>query len=325
MRSSLPYVSIGLPVCNGERFLTETLDSLLAQTFESFELIISDNASTDRTQEICKDYAVKDRRIRYYRNDQNLGAASNFNRVFELSTGKYFKWAAHDDLCAPEYLERCVEVLDRRPLVVVCHPKTIYIDENGEKYLYGNIKDYDDYLDFRSSRPHERFHDYLFRPADRWNAIFGVMRASELKKTPLIGSYVLSDQVLLGELTLRGEIYRVPKPLFFRRDYLHLPTAMMKTRSDKVYAVWFDPANREKLVLPKKLRAFFEYLRAIRRVRLNWYEQTWCYLYMMKWGCEHLLWENGKRVYRFLKSFDRQKRLVKRLIGKGEGQLRWQS
>jgi len=320
MISSLPYVSIGLPVYNGERFLTETLDSLLAQTFENFELVISDNASTDRTQEICEDYAAKDRRIRYYRNDQNLGAARNYNRVFELSTGKYFKWAAHDDLCAPQYLERCVEVLDRKPSVVVCPPKPIYIDENGEKYLYQNIKDYDDYLDFNSPRPHKRFHDYLFRPADRWNAIFGVIQASELKKTPLIGSYVLSDQVLLGELALRGEIYRVPEPLFFRRDNLHLQTAMMKTHSAKVYAVWFDPANRERSVLPTKLKAFFEYLCAIRRVRMSWHERTWCYLYTMKWGYKHLLWENCNRAYRLLKSFDKQKRLVKRLIGKGEGQ-----
>ena len=317
MSKDKPRVSIGLPVFNGENYLAEALDSLLAQTYSDFELLISDNASTDGTQEICRTYAARDRRIRFFRNKINLGAAKNFNRTFELSSGEYFKWAAHDDLCAPEYLERCVEVLDRKPSVSVCHTETIYIDENGEEYLYQNIKDYDDCLDFRLSKPHKRFHDYLFRSADRWNAVFGVIRASVLKKTPLIGSYVLSDQVLLGELTLRGEMYRVPERLFFRRD-IHLPLAMRKTRRDKVYAVWFDPANREKLVLPRELKAFFEYLRAIRRVRLSWNEQAWCYLYMMKWGCKHLLWKNAKRGYRLLKSFDKQKRFVKRLIRKGE-------
>ncbi len=145
MRNSLPYVSIGLPVYDGERFLAETLDSLLAQTFEDLELIISDNASTDRTQEICKDYLAKDRRIRYYRNDQNLGAARNYNRVFELSTGKYFKWAAHDDLCASALTERCVEVLDSEPSAVMCYARTIIIDEHGK-----HQKDFDDFLDLRS-------------------------------------------------------------------------------------------------------------------------------------------------------------------------------
>src|SRR5688572_10868700 len=98
-----PRVSIGLPVYNGENYLAEAIDSILAQTFEDFELIISDNASTDRTQEICEAYAAKDGRIRYYRSEVNKGSAWNFNRVFELARGEYFKWAAHDDYIAPEY------------------------------------------------------------------------------------------------------------------------------------------------------------------------------------------------------------------------------
>ena len=107
----MPRVSIGIPVYNGGRFIKEAIDSILAQTFEDFELILSDNASTDETEEICKEYATLDRRIRYYRNEENLGAAKNYNRVFELSNGEYFKWASHDDLCAPEYLERCIAAL----------------------------------------------------------------------------------------------------------------------------------------------------------------------------------------------------------------------
>ena len=132
MLSNKPCVSIGLPVYNGEKFLKETLDSILAQTFEDFELIISDNASTDRTEEICKEYAAKDRRIRYYRNKENLGAGWNNNRVFELCTGEYFKWNAHDDVCAPEFLERCIKVLVQDPTVVLCYPKVTVIDEQGK-------------------------------------------------------------------------------------------------------------------------------------------------------------------------------------------------
>ncbi|MBS0016773.1 MAG: glycosyltransferase family 2 protein, partial [Arthrospira sp. SH-MAG29] len=126
-----PRVSIGLPVYNGENFIQETLDCLLSQTFDDFELIICDNASTDRTEEICRDYAARDKRIRYYRHPENLGAAKNYNRTFELSTAEYFKWAAHDDLYAPEFLERCVEALDTHPSTVLCYPQEYWIDEQG--------------------------------------------------------------------------------------------------------------------------------------------------------------------------------------------------
>jgi glycosyltransferase involved in cell wall biosynthesis len=313
MSSNSPCVSIGLPVFNGGKYLAETLESILRQTFSDFTLIISDNASADDTEEICCKYATRDCRIDYSRNTTNLGAAKNFNKVFELSSGRYFKWAAHDDLYAPEYLERCVEVLDTRSSVVICHTKAIYINEDDEEY-----RDWDDLLDFRSPDAHKRFHDYISLPIPRWNAIFGLIRASELKKTPLIGSYVLSDQVLLGELTLRGEVYRVPAPLFFRRDHPSLPAAMSKTRSTRIYAIWFDPANKNKYISPKYLKAFFEYLRAIRRVRLSGYQKTRCYLFMMKWGYKYLLLNNVNRAFRLLKSFEKQKLLIKRLILKEE-------
>jgi glycosyltransferase involved in cell wall biosynthesis len=288
MVNKKPRVSIGLPVFNGESFLAQTLDSILAQTYSDFELIISDNASTDKTEEICQAYATRDHRIRYFRNATNLGAAKNYNRVFELSSGEYFKWAAHDDLCAPEYLERCVEVLDRGPAVAACHPRTRIIDEHG-----GHLEDYGEYHNLRSPWPHERFRDYLFRPAFMWNAIFGVIRASELKKTPLIGNYASSDRVLLGELVLRGEISQVPEYLFLRRDHPRMSWRVNPTH--RAFSVWFDPANRGRILLPATWKHFFEYLRAIRRVRPNWYEQTWCYLYMMKWLGKHLAWPVQRR------------------------------
>src|SRR5262245_31410059 len=116
-----PRVSIGVPVYNGERYLRECIDSILGQTFRDFELILSDNASTDATRTICEAYATRDPRVRYYRNEQNLGACRNFNRCVELARGDYFLWAAHDDAIAPEYLARCVEALDRDPSVVLSH------------------------------------------------------------------------------------------------------------------------------------------------------------------------------------------------------------
>ncbi|UCG57947.1 MAG: glycosyltransferase family 2 protein [Phycisphaerales bacterium] len=281
MTNPKPSVSIGMPVFNGANYITEALDSLLAQTYTDFEIIISDNASTDGTEEICRAYARKDRRIRYLRNKTNLGAVKNYNRVFALSSGEYFKWAAHDDMCAPEYLERCVDVLSQHPSVTICHPKTVIVDESGERM--GN---WEDDLDFRSTKAHERFHDYLFRRARLWNAIFGVIRASELRKTPLFGNYLGCDKVLLGELVLLGEVHQLPDRLFLRRRHPQQWWRVRPGRKEKT--IWLDPANEGNIQLPTCWKHFVEYLSAIRRAQLDWKEQSWCHLYMMKWLCKEL-------------------------------------
>src|SRR5713101_1663534 len=130
LRRGRSRVSIGVPVYNGERYLGAALDSLLTQTYEDFELVICDNASTDRSGEIAQSYAAKDKRVRYARNQKNLGAARNYRRTFELSSGAYFRWAPADDLSGPELLARCVEILDREPSVVLVNPKTSFIDEH---------------------------------------------------------------------------------------------------------------------------------------------------------------------------------------------------
>jgi glycosyltransferase involved in cell wall biosynthesis len=269
MSDNKPCVSIGLPVFNGENYLTEALDSIVVQTYSDFELIISDNASTDRTEEICRAYAAKDERIRYLRNETNLGAAKNFNRVFELTSGEYFKWAAHDDLCAPEYLERCVEILDREPDIVLCYPKTSIVNEHGEL-----VENYFDGFNLRSLKPHERFRDFFHAPG-LCNPIFGLIRASVLKRTPLIGSYAASDRVLLGELALLGQLHEVPEYLFFRRG--HPQRSMAANVTDSQIAVWFDPAIRRRVLLPR-WRRFFEYLKAIKRAPLSWSERARCYM-----------------------------------------------
>jgi glycosyltransferase involved in cell wall biosynthesis len=269
MSEDKPRVSVGLPVFNGEDYLAEALDSILAQIYSDFELIISDNASTDRTQEICRAYAAKDPRIRYYRNEQNLGAAKNYNRVFDLSSGEYFKWVAHDDLCAPEFLERCIEVLDHEPTVVLCYPRTDLIDARGE--IQGK---YADGLNLRSPKPHERFRQF-FDTQGLCHAVCGVIRASVLKKTPLIGDYVASDRVLLGELVLHGEFCELPEYFFYRRIHPQISTKANVTENE--ISAWFDPRKGNKVLLPR-WRRFFEYLRVIKRAPLSWSERVRCYV-----------------------------------------------
>ena len=270
----MPFVSIGFPVYNGDNFLEESFTSILHQTYEDFELIISDNASTDRTQEICKEYALKDNRIKYFRNNENLGAAWNFNRVFELSSGKYFKWSAHDDICAPEHLFKCVDVLDHDNSVLLAYPKAKIIGEDGkflENYRYNSLPN------VSSLKPHERFWDNIM--INRWCLhVFGLTRSHVLKKTPLIGNYSGSDRVLLSELSLHGRFYEIDEYLFTLRK--RGPGRMFPDRRSRM--AWFDPANKNHTVFPE-WRVLFEFCNAIRRTPLSHNENLNCYLITARW------------------------------------------
>jgi glycosyltransferase involved in cell wall biosynthesis len=125
-----PRVSIGLPVYNGEKYLAQAIQSALGQTYTDFELIISDNASTDGTQAICEQFAARDQRIQYHRLSENKGAALNFNHVFSLAKGEYFCWLAHDDKLAPDFLQEFVQVLESHPDTVLTYSNVLIIDEN---------------------------------------------------------------------------------------------------------------------------------------------------------------------------------------------------
>ena len=229
-------MSIGLPVYNGERFLEEALDSLLTQTYTDFELIISDNASTDGTEEICRRYAAKDQRIRYNRNANNIGIGRNFNHVFELSTGFYFKWASADDLCKPEHLARCLDVLEHDDNVVLAYPKTRFIDENG-KILDINDADWN----LRSETVYERL-GHAIR-ADYWvNPHYGLMRARALAGTRLMPTYPGGDYRLLAELTLKGKFVEIPEYLFFRR--IHSAASSQNTRNLSWELEYYTGENR---------------------------------------------------------------------------------
>lgn len=283
MNYNKPRVSIGMPVYNGEAFLKEAIDSILAQTFEDFELIISDNASTDGTQEICEAYAAADRRIRYYRNERNIGGARNFNRVFELATGEYFKWAAHDDICAPEFLKRCVDVLEQNPSVVLCYAKIKHVDEHGI-VLDENL---DEIIQIDSAEPQVRFHNLInksFTKVHRGQQLYGVVRASTLAITPLLGSYSGSDLVLLARLALLSQFHEIPEYLFFNRN--HRQRASQALSSPYLLTTWFDPTKEGKLVFPK-WRIFFEYLHSVNHVPLSLHERIHCYIHLGNWLSKH--------------------------------------
>lgn len=284
--TTTPRVTIGLPVYNGQNYLIETLESLLAQTYADFELVITDNASTDRTEAICREYAGRDERIRYYRNDENIGAAANYNRAFELGRGEYFKWAAHDDLLAPAYLERCVEVLDNSPDVVLAYTQAKAIDSKGNV-----VKVYPGKKHFNSPDPRQRFYEFVLDPSPVV-AVFGLMRREVLGRTRLIGKYAGSDRPLLSELSLLGKFYEVPEHLFFYR--FHEEQSWGGNKSPQAQQAWYDPRRAGKITFPQ-WRLLREHVRSIERSPVGFKERISCYLYMGYWMAK-----NRKRLGRNL-------------------------
>ncbi len=270
----LPYISIGLPVRDGENYLPGTLDSILSQTFDDFELIISDNASTDRTEEICRELAAKDSRIRYYRNPQNIGAAPNYNRTFELARGRYFKWAAHDDLLAPDYLAKCIEALEQAPEAIVCQTAVARIDDAGELITRLEICDSQSVADRPSKRLAEKLKSYYHYD------FFGVIRRDALIGTPLHGPYHHSDIALVGILALRGPTITVPEYAFYDRKHTARYSRSVNPRE---HAKWHTGSNAKPVFLPA-WRVFRDVLGHVRSDVEDPAERLRCYMILLRYG-----------------------------------------
>jgi glycosyltransferase involved in cell wall biosynthesis len=275
----MPRVSIGVPVYNGARFLSEALESLVAQTYRDLEIIICDNASTDGTEEICRAVAARDQRVRYIRNEKNVGAGKNYNRTFELATGEYFKWAAHDDVCAPLFVERCVDILAQRPDVVIAYPRMVDIDDQGKVLPPRNISHIPRSERGSASIPWMRFRD-IIRVDYTVEEIFGVIRSDVLRKTPLILSYTDSDRTLLAELGLHGKLFEVPDVLFFHRLHPAMSTQQFTGWTERT--AWFDPLKAGRRVFPH-WRQLLEYVKAIMRVSLGPVDRFLCLGLMAQW------------------------------------------
>ena len=284
-----PRVSIGLPIFNAVRYLEQSLDSIRSQTYRNFELIISDNASTDASEEICRRQAAEDPRIRYHRNPRNQGATFNFRQVVKLSSGEYFLWAAHDDMFAPEYVERCVALLERNPEVVLCYSKSVEIDEQGQP-----LERREQALAADAADPHERFRQ-LIRMDHNCETMFGVMRAGVLKRTSIHGDFPDSDRCMLAEVALYGRFHELPEHLFFHRKHAQQMTRQFPSRQERMAQL--NPDRRFLMVFPY-FRQFKEYIRAIRRAPLGWRERALCYFQMLRW-----LRDNAPRLVRDLRYF----------------------
>jgi glycosyltransferase involved in cell wall biosynthesis len=210
--TSPPLVSIGLPVYNGEHFIAHAIESLLAQDYNPIELIISDNASTDRTPEICREYAANDPRVQYHRNNTNLGVVKNFNRVFELSSGDFFMWAGDHDQRAPTYVSRCMEIMIDDPSVVLSCSQTVRVAPDGSHSAIIPPR-----LDTRGLAPVTRFQLVIWSLSYCYQT-YGLIRSDALRRTQLFRDTIGPDAVLLTELALLGAFAYIPELLFFMRQ-----------------------------------------------------------------------------------------------------------
>lgn len=270
MQTRQPKVSIGLPVYNGEKYLANAVGSLLKQDFEDFELVISDNASTDNTEAMCREFTAKDRRIRYHRNETNIGATGNYNRVFQLSHGEFFRWASHDDECHPSHVRRCLEAYkDAPPSTVLVFTRAEIIDEQGRvKHLSP------DSVGCSSPSAVKRLSHVLWSSSYA-HSLWGVIKSDALRKTRLMGC-LEADHVLLGELALMGPLIEIPEALYRMRRHERCATEINK--SARALLTWHDPKRaNERIWLPHWERVYIEYLKGIAHVPLSTSDRLLCY------------------------------------------------
>ncbi len=209
-----PKISLAMPVFNGASFVAETLQSLLSQDFEDFELIVTDNDSSDGTADIVLDFAARDARVRYHHNGKNLGAANNYNRGFDLSRGTYLKWCAHDDNLSPNFLSACLRALEEDPQASLAFGVTERIDDDG-KSLGRPVGEMETVAD---DDPARRFYRSITEAATCY-PIFGLFRKAVLSRTTLHRPYYGSDRGLIAEAALLGPCVQVADAIFYNREH----------------------------------------------------------------------------------------------------------
>lgn len=207
-----PLVSIGMPVYNGERYIRQAIESLLAQTYSNLELVISDNASTDSTLDVCREIARRDNRVTVMDSALNRGQIRNFRKAFHATTGKYFAWAGDHDLWHPEWVESHVEVFENHPEVVLAYPHAVSISPDGEE-IPNNYVSFDTF----GMSKRERIDAACRRMIGAGNRVYGMYRADVLRKTSVFPYFCGPDRLLLMELSVHGPFKQIDRKLWYRR------------------------------------------------------------------------------------------------------------
>jgi glycosyltransferase involved in cell wall biosynthesis len=220
-----PRVTLGFTTYNNGRYLAGAFDNVLAQDFRDFEVVVCDNGSTDRTLEICEQYALSDSRFRIYRNEGNIGLAGSWKRVVSLARGELFRYTSHDDRMATTLLSRCVSALDADPKAVLAYPRGLLIDEDDNEFLRCQGEP-----EILGSTPARRVAESM-EALNYCNALFGVIRTDVLRRTGLVRPLSAGENPLLIELAARGRFRLIDDFLFYRRDN---PSVAMSASKDSV-------------------------------------------------------------------------------------------
>ena len=257
---SSPMVSIGVPIYNEGRFLEESLLSLTSQSYETLEIIISDNASTDSTEEICRRLCSRDKRIRYFRSESNQGATANFKRVLDLAQGRYFMWASGHDLWSPNFVSECVRLLECEPNAVIAFGSCAWIDASGQP------------MDRASGWTDTRGMDWVGRFFSvfwgNMHPILGLMRLEVLKRIRFL-SCAGTDLIMLSELALLGDFVHATLASWSRREfrddesyrerirrYRSLQYGLSRSLFDRLFPVARLPIELTKVVLRSDISWF---------------------------------------------------------------------
>lgn len=298
-----PRITLGLLVYNGDRYLAQTIESLLAQTYGDFRLVISDNASADGTEDICRRFAAHDHRVAYIRQSENIGAMRNFNYLASLADAPYFKWCAADDLLGQTFLARCIGFLESNPDYVLCHtstrtigfdnremPNDIIKPSGASERVPNGLRD--------SYPPWRRFRDVLLGNTavmDLW----GVVRTAALQDTGLLRAYVGYEKVLMAALSIRGRFAELPQHLFSYRIH---PDSMSSSVDRDTRQQWCTPGS-SRAAYPR-LQYLIGYLDVINQSEMSTAQKTLCraavgryLLQVSKW--QRLLMESvfGRPIY----------------------------
>jgi hypothetical protein len=278
-------IAIGMPVYNGEKWLRQSVGSLLAQTRGDFVLVISDNASTDGTERIARELAAADPRIRYHRNQANVGVFRNYDIAFGLTRSTWFKWASCNDLCGPRHLESCIAALEANPQALLAYPRTVLFTDDpsrGEPYAFD--------LDVRDADPVARFRRVLSETRLN-NAFNGVYRTDALLRTSLNSEFMGSDIVVVAEIALMGSILRLPDYLFFRRMTADAASASRDPSSRREF---FNGASRDIQGTPT-LDMHGQLIRSVWRSKLGLNDRLRASSYLARrlWWTKRDLWSEA--------------------------------
>lgn len=258
-----PLVSIGMFVYNEEDFIKDSLTSLMAQNYPNLEIIVSDNGSSDRTSEICRELSGNDDRIRYERQDNNIGAAANSIFVLDRAKGKYFMWASGHDLWSPDLISKCVTALEENPDAALAFASSAWIDASGNA------------MDKKSGWYDTRGMDVIARFFMAFwgnlHPVLGLIRRDYLVELPKIHACAGADQIVLAALALRGDFIHIPDASWSRRQPRGLETHQERIKrytstEFRLAGTWLD----RRLPL---LRLPLELMRTVTRARLNFLEK----------------------------------------------------